>query len=580
MPPPAPRTVPIVKQALKRLHRTLLIKAFFLDDTKRRQNTPYDPVLRVPPSSWTPPLPPSGPLSEPSWKYYEDHILLACDPYYNPLPVTKNPEQGAETDTRPIPSRLHRAITGLKHKYPALEFRQTDKNLGLAILTKTAYQDMVMRHLNDKTTYEVHEGGKERLVRQINARMLTLKYRVTPHLTPQEEKHLNHNWQHRIPFFHCLPKIHKPGPIQGRPIVGAVNWYTTPSSKILDRRLQPLLATQTSVIVSSSQLLQVLQTDTLPKHQRLLVTMDVTSLYTNIRLETLRKILAESTDPTLVHLLDFVTNNNYFQFDETIYRQKEGIAMGTNAAVQLANLYLAKLLDPHIRSYPSVSTYARYIDDIFLLFDGNEQELGDLEAFANTLIPGIKLTMAYSAKSIPFLDVLITLDNFGALHTSLYRKPMNRFLYIPYHTCHPQATLRGYIYGELLRFKRICSTKDAFSEAALHFYGCLLTRNYPRSFLTPIFAATTWDTKPDKTPVSEDKYTQLILPHTHQNAGPINHAVYVARTLFLQATGTIIRCAFTNGPSLGRLLTSSRFTPEKDPKQADRDPRLSPGPKI
>ena len=60
--------------------------------------------------------------------------------------------------------------------------------------------------------------------------------------------------------------------------------------------------------------------------------MDLKRLY--------KTILSRTRDPMLVEILEFICNNNYFIYGQDIYKQNNGIAMGTNVAVRCANLYL------------------------------------------------------------------------------------------------------------------------------------------------------------------------------------------------------------------------------------------------
>ena len=61
------------------------------------------------------------------------------------------------------------------------------------------------------------------------------------------------------------------------------------------------------------------------------------------------------------------------------------------------------------------STWLRYIDDIFIIWNESEDKLRDFFAYINTVNPAIPFTHTHSIKSVNFLDVLATLTNDGTI---------------------------------------------------------------------------------------------------------------------------------------------------------------------
>ena len=84
----------------------------------------------------------------------------------------------------------------------------------------------------------------------------------------------------RIPIFYTLTKIHKPTPV-GRPIISGCDGPTERKSAFLDRLLQPIAQRQTSYLKDSTDFIDFIESTEVPKHA-IIVSMDVTSLYTNI----------------------------------------------------------------------------------------------------------------------------------------------------------------------------------------------------------------------------------------------------------------------------------------------------------
>lgn len=119
----------------------------------------------------------------------------------------------------------------------------------------------------------------------------------------------------------------------------------------------------------------------------------------------------------------FVLTNNYIKFNKYIYKQIKGTAMGTPVAVCFANLFLAALENPLLKSISAgILLYHRYIDDIFAIFDSSTSAYNFLTAF-NNLCPSIKLDSYTIGEEGIFLDLVISF-NFvhNVMHHRIYQK--------------------------------------------------------------------------------------------------------------------------------------------------------------
>ena len=85
----------------------------------------------------------------------------------------------------------------------------------------------------------------------------------------------------RSPLFHGLPKVHKPN-ISLQPIVSGFDSPTSQLSNYVTHFIQTLVETLPSYIRDSKHFLQLLESLSLLPENTILVTADVTSLYTNI----------------------------------------------------------------------------------------------------------------------------------------------------------------------------------------------------------------------------------------------------------------------------------------------------------
>ena len=156
----------------------------------------------------------------------------------------------------------------------------------------------------------------------------------------------------RIPEFYTLTKIHKPT-LVGRPIISGCNGPTERVTAFVDTLLQPISISQTSYLKDTTYFINFTE-KTKVNTKTFLVSMDVTSLYTNIPQEEGITTVCRAYEnfhrnnppiPTqyLREMLRLILKENSFQFNGKIYLQIHGTAMGTKKAVAFANIFMADI---------------------------------------------------------------------------------------------------------------------------------------------------------------------------------------------------------------------------------------------
>ena len=219
----------------------------------------------------------------------------------------------------------------------------------------------------------------------------------------------------RLPVFYTLTKTHKVN-LSSQPIISGCDSPTKSiSAQFVDSLLQPIMKEQQSYIKDTTQFLNFIEGTRVPQNA-ILVSMDVTSLYTNIPQEEGITTIGHAYDtfytatppiPThyLREMLRLILQENSFQFNGKNFLQTHGTAMGTKTAVSFANIFMAKIetaiIDQHCAK-PLV--WKRYIDDVFSLWDTNREEINNFIEHANNYHPTIKFTADISDKEIIFLD--------------------------------------------------------------------------------------------------------------------------------------------------------------------------------
>ena len=282
-------------------------------------------------------------------------------------------------------------------------------------------------------------------------------------------------------MFYTLTKIHKPTPV-GRPISGC-DGPTERISAFVDHLLQPIAQIQPSYLKDTADFINFIERTRLPPNTTL-VSMDVTSLYTNIPQEEGINTVSEAYEefhqgnppiPTryLREMLSLILQENSFQFNGKDFLQSHGTAMGTKMTIAFANIFMAKIERAILRQRNTTPIFwKRFIDKI-----------EDFLLKANSFHPTIKFTAEISETETIFLDTVVYKgDRFlkeSILDVRTYFKPTDTFQYTNFHSCHPPGVTKGFIKGEALRLLRTNSSQTTFEENISNFATRLESRGYP-----------------------------------------------------------------------------------------------------
>ena len=187
------------------------------------------------------------------------------------------------------------------------------------------------------------------------------------------------------------------------------------------------------------------------------------------------KALQNNPNPTTLQLepqiigelIDIVLQNNVFEFNESFYLQKQGTAMGTKMAPSYANLFMGDLeLQLLELGKPRIHMWKRFIDDIFLIWTGSQQQLDEFMGKINSHHRTIKFTHETSENEATFLDVTAykgeKFQTTGILDVKTHIKPTNKQLYVYASSYHPPATKLDIAKDEAKRYLRTNSTKQHF----------------------------------------------------------------------------------------------------------------------
>ena len=190
-------------------------------------------------------------------------------------------------------------------------------------------------------------------------------------------------------------------------------------SAFVDRELQPLLANIPSYIKDTTDLLNKLSRFDIIPDNTILVTLDVTALYSSIpRNDGIgackrypdRRALSTTSSEDICQLTKFILESNVLRFNDEYFLKVCGTAMGTRMAPCYANVFMAELEENFLSGYPyNPLAYCRYIDDIFIIWFHGLDLLHNFINSINKQHSNIIFTSNTSTTSVNFLDVTIDL---------------------------------------------------------------------------------------------------------------------------------------------------------------------------
>ena len=436
-------------------------------------------------------------------------------------------------DGRPTAVDLNEASRWLEDN--AILVKPTDKNLGTALVTLDWYDDAICNFIRNNKGYQICDPAvaKLRLIKQVRKIIAVANTQMAQDLPglrsylvsrlPGLKRDASTGWLVEepdgwideltltIPLFNGLPKIHKT-PWAIRPIVPCHSVIQQPASQMLSVILKTLLPRFPWILVSSKHLCRDIEGILNPKLRMLskpswrskifICSADIGGFYTNVDIQDCSVRLGKLAEKAYgdtdrgEEKVRLITDLFHAQQDTLIFRvktlsenwlvaQRDGLAMGMDAAPDIANLYAATYEDELFENVSvlreSVLLYRRYIDDIFAVvyaenLDACKSILGKL------ILPGLKLNWEFSHSSGVFLDLDIWRNPHSPeqrLKYRPYRKPLNNFERLPWCTGHSDKILKAAFGSEVHRLAVLSYTPEIYSEELSWLKDLYISRGYP-----------------------------------------------------------------------------------------------------
>ena len=394
-------------------------------------------------------------------------------------------EPSKKDETQNIPQEEHAALMEIKELVTTtLEIKKADKTNTFVIMDKDKYKEQLVLqcHLNTSSYEEVNVNSDHTVYTE-----MTKLLNKFDHCTTKNEKKaiLRDDW--RTSRFYILPKINKsttvletinntpdryiempmPDNLTSRPIVSGPNAVTKGLSQLLEKILTPITFQLRTFIKNEYDFLgkfpRNIGTDTY------IMCCDIKSLYTSIPNDLgmtalqywiqQKKSLIPSrfSERFILEAAKFVLENNFFMFNEKMWRQKVGTAMGKEMAGPYACLTVGYLEETILfpRLLPAhfpMSTVERIVNNFYRFVDDGITAPPDIIQpnnflnILNSMNPSIQYTMTIQTpttvrgedfKKINFLSIKILSSEDGEIKTDIFYKDTNSHDYLNYNSHHP-----------------------------------------------------------------------------------------------------------------------------------------------
>jgi hypothetical protein len=296
-----------------------------------------------------------------------------------------------------------------------------------------------------------------------------------------------------------LPKTHKSG-VPVRPILSAVTCHNYKLAKYLVPLLSPLTLSDNNIsdVFQFTKSIQE-RVDCSPT---LMVSLDVENLFTNVPvLETVDIILnklfpsdqlyQDFTRSDFRSLLLHAVDDSYFVFNDKLYKQTDGMAMGSHLGPIFANIFLSHFEETFFNNLPSHPLlYKRYVDDTLWLFPA-DTDINSLLLYLNSCHPNMKFTHEVEKdNSIHFIGLTIMHsllpNNLFGYSTTVFRKPSSTCLYMNFNSFIPLQYRLSVFKGLVFRAWKLCSSWKLFHFETQSLRSMLLRNSYPSWFLDRI----------------------------------------------------------------------------------------------
>jgi hypothetical protein len=221
----------------------------------------------------------------------------------------------------------------------------------------------------------------------------------------------------------------------------------------------------------------------------------------------------------IINLLEIILKQNYLAFQQQIYHPDKAVTMGSPISGTIAEIFIQHLENTHIKHLldsESITFYARYVDDILIIYDSSHTNPNEITLYANTIHNNIQINPTpENAGQINFLDLTITRKTTN-LEIDIFRKSTTTNTTIKYLSNHPlEQKLAAYQYY-IDRTYNLPLNQENQQKEWTTILDIARNNNFPDNLLIKLRQQTLQKinrTTPPKDPQHNTKWTTFTLHH-------------------------------------------------------------------
>ena len=332
----------------------------------------------------------------------------------------------------------------------------------------------------------------------------------------------------RLAHLYGLPKTHKKE-LAMRPILSATQTYNYALAKWLDDKLKPLVTNQ-YMISNTFEFVNEVH-ELVINNGDILVSYDVSSLFTNVPLEETIQLLTDKAfinnwfnetyhlnlnKLDLVDLLRAATKDQLFTFN--------GQPMGSPLGPLLANAFMGSTEETLEREGKMPAYYKRFVDDTLTIMP-NKTSADNFLDILTQCHSSIKFMETESNSMLPFLGTQL-LNKHTCVETKVYVKPTNTGLLLHYKSHVDDRYKRGLLKTMLDCAYRLSSNWHYFSEECDRLKLVFSQLKYPDNLVNSTisrFVAARASDHPVSSPAVSDRLDPIhvVLPFKDQASADI-----------------------------------------------------------
>ena len=158
----------------------------------------------------------------------------------------------------------------------------------------------------------------------------------------------------------------------------------------------------------------------------------------------------------------------HFSFEGDLYKQINGVAMGSPLGPVLANVFMVELEKNLVPTLSDIlPLWFRYVDDTFTFI--KDEQVDNVHNILNNFHQDINFTHEVEKEgTIPFLDVKVYKNVDGVLKTEVFRKDTDTNIYLHWDSFCPKSWKIGTLKGLVRRAHIVCSEKTGLEKEIKH----------------------------------------------------------------------------------------------------------------